>query len=122
MSELFSVHRQTARIASLFDNEWDRIVFKSGKFYLARFDEDSHTVEHEEYPIGFAFDYKDMKRFKSISFPNITTFIFDEFLSHYKFELFQNTLSTIIRQRDNVKIFMIDDIRKGIDSPIVEVR
>ena len=112
MSELFSAHRENGRIADLFDDEWDRIIFQRGKFYLARFDEDSQSIEHEEDPIGFAFDLAGMEHYKSISFPNVTTVIFDEFLSRKgylpnEFELFQNTLSTIIRQRDNVKIFML---------------
>ena len=53
-----------------------------------------------------------MEHDKSTSYPHVTTVIFDEFLTrrYYlpdEFILFMNVLSTIIRQRDNVKIFML---------------
>ena len=53
-----------------------------------------------------------MEHYKSVSFPGITTIVFDEFLSRNgylpnEFILFTNTLSTIIRDRDNVKIIML---------------
>ena len=53
-----------------------------------------------------------MEHFKSISFPKITTVVFDEFLSRQsylpnEFMLFTNCLSTIVPLRKNVKIFML---------------
>ena len=56
-----------------------------------------------------------MEHDKSNSYPSINTVIFDEFLTRRfyvpdEFILFMNVLSTIIRLRDNVKIFML-----GID-------
>ena len=53
-----------------------------------------------------------MEHDKSSSYPNITTILFDEFLSRTgylpdEFVLFMNVLSTIIRNRNNVKIFML---------------
>lgn len=53
-----------------------------------------------------------MEHDKSTSYPNITTIVFDEFLtrgSYLKdeFILFTNVCSTIIRQRNDVKIFML---------------
>lgn len=111
MSKLFSAHRVDGRIATIFDDEWDRIIFQRGNFYLARFDEDSQKIEHEKYPIGFAYALSDMNRFKSSTFSNATTFIFDEFSSQKGYtkkelEIIQSTFSPIVRQRDNVKIFI----------------
>ena len=53
-----------------------------------------------------------MEHYKSTSFPRITTIIFDEFMSRNgylpnEWVLFANSLSTIIRHRDNVKIIML---------------
>ena len=111
MSELFAAHNKNGRIAEMFP-EFDRILFERGKFYLAKFDEEEQKMIRQEEPVGFAFDLAGMEHYKSISFPNVTTVIFDEFLSRKgylpnEFELFQNTLSTIIRLRDNVKIIML---------------
>ena len=49
---------------------------------------------------------------KSNAYPNVTTIVFDEFLTrrYYlpdEFMLFMNLLSTIIRQREDVKVFML---------------
>lgn len=60
----------------------------------------------------FAFALSDMEHDKSTAYPNVTTIIFDEFLTrkYYlpdEFVTFMNVLSTIIRFRDNVKIFML---------------
>ena len=58
------------------------------------------------------FSIAEMEHDKSTSYSKVTTIIFDEFLSrsYYlndEFVLFMNVLSTIIRYRDNVKIFML---------------
>ena len=60
----------------------------------------------------FAFALNDMEHDKSISYPDVTTCIFDEFLTRQyylpdEFILFMNVLSTIIRHRDNVTIYML---------------
>lgn len=53
-----------------------------------------------------------MEHDKSVSYPNITTIVFDEFLTrrYYlpnEFVIFVNVLSTIIRHRSDVTIFML---------------
>ena len=53
-----------------------------------------------------------MEHDKSTSYPDVTTVIFDEFLTRQsylpdEFILFQNVLSTIIRGRRDVTIFML---------------
>ena len=53
-----------------------------------------------------------MEHDKSTSYPDITTICFDEFLTRTtylqdEFVLFMNVISTIIRHRTNVKIFML---------------
>ncbi|MFV3037454.1 phage DNA encapsidation protein, partial [Klebsiella pneumoniae] len=49
---------------------------------------------------------------KSTSFPDIDLIIFDEFLTNRlylndEFILFMNTVSTIVRRREDVKIYML---------------
>lgn len=111
LSNLFSGHIENGVLQDIFNNEWNQIYYRSGKFYLEKREEDG-TINRSEEPFGYAFDLNGMEHYKSTSFPRITLIIFDEFLSRNgylpnEFVLFQNTLSTIIRHRDNVKIFML---------------
>lgn len=111
LSNLFSGHIENNRILQLSKGEWSSVDYTSGKFRLSRINE-NQEVEYSENPIGFAFDLNSMEHYKSISFPKVTTVIFDEFLSRQsylpnEFLLFTNSLSTIIRLRNNVKIFML---------------
>lgn len=111
LSNLFSGHIENKRITKLSNGEWDGVDYSASKFRLYKTDEDG-TVIYSEDPIGFAFDLNSMEHYKSISFPKITLIIFDEFLSRQtylpnEFLLFTNTLSTIIRLRNNVKILML---------------
>ena len=115
MSQLFSAHVKNDVVRKHTNNEWEDIVVVGGRFYFSRLIQDEKhkdRIEVNEKPLGFAFDLNSMEHYKSISYPDITTVIFDEFLSRNgylpnEFLLFTNTLSTIIRQRNNVTIFML---------------
>lgn len=112
LTNLFSGHIDNNVIVKLSHGEWEGVTYEGNKFYLNRLDPDTDKTIKSEEPIGFAFDINSMEHFKSISFPNITSVIFDEFLSRQsylpnEFLLFTNSLSTIIRLRTNVKIFML---------------
>lgn len=109
--DLFSGHTENGSIAKIFEGEWTRIHYGSSKFYLERVTEEG-DIERANDNVGFAFDLNSMEHYKSISFPRITTIIFDEFMSRggylpNEWILFTNTLSTIIRLRNNVKIIML---------------
>lgn len=107
---LFAGHIQTGMIEKLTNNEFNNILYKSGKWYLCTNTAEKITIDSK--PFCFAFSLSEQEHDKSTSYPNITTVVFDEFLTrrYYlpdEFMLFMNVLSTIIRQRDNVKIFML---------------
>lgn len=94
-----------------FAREWDAIKFRCGAWYLYRKDEDLNEEVWSETPICFAFSLSTMEHDKSTSFPNITVVVFDEFLTRRsyltdEFVLFMNTLSTIIRHRKDVVVYM----------------
>lgn len=108
---LFSGHAENGRIKQIFDGEWNQIYYGSSRFYLERVN-DKGEIERADDPCGFAFDLNSMEHYKSTSFPRVTTIIFDEFMSRNgylpnEWVLFANSLSTIIRHRDNVKIIML---------------
>ena len=111
LSNLFAGHVENHFIVELTKGEWQSISYSRGKFYFERINENGDR-EVADNPCGYAFDINSMEHYKSISFPRITTCIFDEFMSRSgylpnEFILFTNTLSTIIRHRNNVKIIML---------------
>ena len=111
-SQLFAAHEDNGLISILTDGKYDRVRYYSGKWYLGKWDSDLDKVVADEEPFCYAFSLSDMEHDKSTSYPRVTTIIFDEFLTRQyylpnEFVLFMNVLSTIIRHRDNVKIFML---------------
>ena len=111
LTNLFSGHVENGFITKITNGEWDSVDYTRSKFYLQRMDEKGE-IERSEDPMGFAFDLNSMEHYKSTSFPRIKTIIFDEFMSRSgylpnEWILFMNTLSTIIRHRNDVKIFML---------------
>lgn len=99
-------------IGKLSKGQWDRIDYRSGCWYPARYDEDTDTIVRGDEPIAYAFSLSAMEHDKSTSYPKITTICFDEVLTrgYYlvdEFVLFMNVISTIVRQRTNVTIYML---------------
>lgn len=91
--------------------KWNAIEYYSGKWYLKLVDEKGEVISKDETPFCYAFSLTSDEHYKSIAYPKITTILFDEFLTrkYYlpdEFIKFTSILSTIIRLRDNVKIFM----------------
>lgn len=107
---LFTAHVANGVIEKLTNNQFNTITYASNKYYLAFHDADG--TKSEETPFCYTFALSEQEHEKSTSYPNVCTVIFDEFLTrrYYlpdEFMLFMNVLSTIIRLRDNVKIFML---------------
>lgn len=97
-------------ISILSNGEWDRIYYYSGRWYFARKDENDNLVK-SDFPFCYGFAVAAQEHDKSTSYPRIRTVLFDEFLTRVaylrdEFVLFMNCLSTIIRDRNDVTIFM----------------
>lgn len=94
------------------NGEYNSVYHYGGRWYLCLIDEESgKRTKTTEEPFALGFSITSEEHYKSTSYPRITTILFDEFLTrgYYlpdEFVKFQNLLSTIIRLRDNVKIFM----------------
>ena len=109
---LFSNHVANGAIEEITNGECNAIFYLSGKWYLAKYDAEKKKYYPQNTPFCYGFCLSEQEHEKSSSYPNVTTIIFDEFLTrrYYlpdEFMLFMNLLSTIIRQRDNVKVFML---------------
>lgn len=109
---LFSALVTNGRITELTNGEYSEVFYFNGKWYLSNFDSNLQKHVPHTVPLAYSFALSEMEHDKSTSYPNITTIVFDEFLTrrYYlpdEFILFMNVLSTIIRHRNNVKIFML---------------
>lgn len=110
-ASMFDALVENGVIADLSNGVWTNVFFQSGRWWLTKTDEDGKRIICNE-PIGYAFALSNMEHDKSTSYPRITTIIFDEFLTrdtyqNDEFVLFMNIISTIVRQRNDVKIFML---------------
>lgn len=109
---LFSNHVANGVIEKLTDGKFNEVFYLSGKWFLSYYDKDKNKRYPDSTPFCYGFCLSETEHDKSTSFPNVTTIVFDEFLTRRiylpdEFMLFMNTLSTIIRQRTNVKVFML---------------
>lgn len=110
MQDLFSAITNNEEITKVTNGEYNGIKYKFGKFYLYATDgTDSVTMEE---PFCHTFAISAMEHTKSISYPKIKHIVFDEFISRTsyipdEFSLFMNLLSTIIRDRDDVDIWLL---------------
>ena len=103
----FNALVSTGKVAELTGGEWTHVSYGAGQFFLAKEDKKLNKK-----PFGYAFALSDMEHDKSTSYPNVNTIVFDEFITRQyylpnEFKLFVNTLSTIMRNRRNLKIFML---------------
>lgn len=98
-------------VEKMSDGEWNNIFYYRGCWYLEHLDEDGKQDKKDPNPLAYRFALTDEEHDKSTAYPQITTILFDEFITrgYYlpnEFIKFMNVLSTIIRLRDDVRIFM----------------
>lgn len=111
-SELFSGINGNKVVSELTNGQYDAIHYFAGKFYACTYDANGKAVYSDSDIVGFAFALSDAEHDKSTSYPNVTSIIFDEFLTNRlylndEFVIFMNVISTIARRRTDVKIYML---------------
>lgn len=94
------------------DGEFTGIEYRQSAWYLTRYDEDLKKTIYDRKPFAYKYSLNTMEHDKSTSQPDVGTVIFDEFTSrrgylNQEYVVFLNVLSTIIRRKDNVKVFML---------------
>jgi hypothetical protein len=109
---LFANHTANGLISTLTDGKFNEVIYVSNKWFLSYYNEETGKRTPCDIPFCYGFCLSEQEHEKSSSYPNVTTVVFDEFLTrrYYlpdEFMLFMNLLSTIIRQRDDVKVFML---------------
>ena len=98
-------------VSQLTEGKWTCVRYYSDRWYLARPDENDGRLISDSTPFCFGFSLAQMEHDKSTSYPDVTTIFFDEFISRIgylanEFVIFMNVISTIVRQRNDVKIYM----------------
>lgn len=111
-ARLYSGLIENNEVEKLSNGEFKGIHYYAGKFYLCNYTENGKPIYSDSDIIAFTFSLSDGEHDKSTSFPNIKTIVFDEFLTNRlylndEFVLFMNTVSTIVRRRTDVKIYML---------------
>lgn len=112
MNNLFNSFVENRTIERLSDGQFTNIYFRTGTFYLCKYDKNGKAIYNDQDVIGYAFGLAENEHNKANSYPKVTNIIFDEFLTNQlylnnEFVLFMNTISTIVRLRTNVKIYML---------------
>lgn len=108
---MYDGHVSSGVVEEITGGEWTSVFYWAGRWYLCNYDEDGTRIKQET-PFAYGFSINAMEHDKSTSYPNITTIVFDEFITRQsyipdEFVLFMNVISTIVRHRSNVKIFML---------------
>lgn len=111
-SEVFKALLSNNEIYKISKGHYQGIHYYGGKYYLCNYGDNGKAIYNDNDVIAYPFSLSDTEHNKSISYPDIRTIIFDEFLTRQvylqdEFILFMNTISTIVRERTDVKIFML---------------
>ena len=100
-------------ISRLSKGKYNDVIYNSHRWYLCKRNiENPKDVIIHDTPFAYAFAITSAEHYKSSNYPRIRNIIFDEFLSREsylpnEFVDFMSIISTIVRLRDDVKIFML---------------
>lgn len=115
MQQKFEALAVNGEIGRLSGGKWNGIQYRNGSFtlYACTVDEnDKEIIVYDTQPFAYIFALSNMEHDKSIPFPRVTRIVFDEFISRMsyipdEFSIFMNLISSIVRDRDNVEIWML---------------
>lgn len=110
-AQMFDDLVENGSIKKWTNGKWDNVSYYAGRWYLAKYDEEQKKLIKDVEPFAHAFAISTMEHDKSTNYPRVNKIIFDEFLTRGsylpdEFTLFMNVISTIVRDRKDVLIFM----------------
>ena len=112
-SNLFKALINNDEISRITNGIYQGVYYFAGRFYLCNYDDETgKAIYNDKDVLGYTFALTDTEHNKSISYPDVGLIMFDEFITkgaylYDEFVLFMNTISTIVRQRADVKVFML---------------
>ena len=111
-STLFAGLMANDEIKKITGGRFKGIHYFAGKYYACNYDDSDKPIYSDLDVVCFGFALTNVEHDKSTSYPDIKTIIFDEFLTSKayladEFVSFMNVVSTIVRRREDVKIYML---------------
>lgn len=110
-SKIFDNLIHNGLIEKFSKGKWNDVYYYAGKWYWKKTNKDNPKESViDDTPFAYALSISSYEHDKSTAYPLVKNIFFEEFLSRNyladEFVEFQNLLSTIIRLRDDIKIFM----------------
>lgn len=111
-SMVFEGINANGEVKKISKGEFDGVHYHAGKWYFCTYDSNGKTIYNDGDVFAYGFAITNVEHDKSTSFPKIKTIVFDEFLTNKiyiqdEFVSFMNVVSTIVRRREDVKIYML---------------
>lgn len=108
---MFASFAKDGIISDLTDGQFDDVIYYGNAWTLCTHDEKGKAIKDSK-PFCFAFALNTVDHMNGVSFPDVTTVLFDEFMSRHgyltdEFVSFEIAISNIVRQRTDVKIYMM---------------
>ena len=104
-------------VASKTNNRYNNVRWYNRAWWAIYEDEKGEIIRTSPTPIAYAFALTQEGHYKSAGYPKIKDILFDEMVSRSyladEFISFMNLLSTIVRLRDDLKIFMCGNTLSG---------
>lgn len=111
--DIFNGMVQNGWLSWYTDGEWNDVQYWQHKWFLRQLDDDGVVVRKCTTPMAYAFCVSTAGKAKGPDYVNIKTAIFDEFIptnaiyAPHELEQWQNLISTLDRNRNQIKIYMI---------------
>lgn len=107
----FTALVSAGKLYDITGGAWTDIAYKVRRWYLCKWDEELQKVVYDNTPFCYAFSLTGGEHDKSTSYPDVYNILFDEFLSRDgeltgEFMRLMHLLSTIVRLRTGIKIYM----------------
>ena len=104
----------TAKLRDMSGGRFRNIILKGMRYIAVDYDDKDKPIINEENTIGYVWDLNEAERLKGQSFPYVKDIVFEEFISLSQMgylpdevTYFLNVISTIIRDRTDVTIWML---------------
>lgn len=112
-------------VQSMTKGKYNNVVYYRRAWYLVKQNEKGEEELRSSIPLALAFAITKQQHYKSISFPRIKTIMLDEMITRTylpnEFVEFMNLVSTIVRERDDITIYMLGNTLSGYCPYLAEM-
>lgn len=103
-----------SQLSDMSNGRFTSIILRSNKYLAVSYDDKGKPIIDDINTVGYVWDVNEAERLKGQSFPNVTNIVYEEFISLSErgyigdeIPMFLNIVSTIVRDRTNVKIWLL---------------